>query len=245
MCFVRSLASAEPVDGVELRLIARNNEVLATRTTDAQRARRASSRALRAAPAASHQLRSSRRTGDDYGFLDLGAGAVRSHRPRREGPRRAARALDAYRLSRTRRLSLGRDGSHQRAAARRPRRGRGGPAADARRQAPRRRRVPPRHRRGPGTGRTRAVGAASFGRAHRHVARAGLRRSEEPRHRRDDLPRRGLRARTARPHADAARFDARAGRGSAHRNSPRAISTARRARGSKSPARSSCRRRNR
>ena len=32
--FARSLASAEPVDGVEFRLLARNNEVLATRTTD-------------------------------------------------------------------------------------------------------------------------------------------------------------------------------------------------------------------
>ena len=33
--FVRSLASAEPVAGVEVRLIARNNEVLATKTSDA------------------------------------------------------------------------------------------------------------------------------------------------------------------------------------------------------------------
>ncbi len=35
--FVNSLATTAPVGGVELRLLARNNEVLATKTTDAER----------------------------------------------------------------------------------------------------------------------------------------------------------------------------------------------------------------
>ncbi len=57
--FARSLASAEPVSGVELRLLARNNEILAT-APRTQMDTPASSRVLRAEPAASRRQRSSR-----------------------------------------------------------------------------------------------------------------------------------------------------------------------------------------
>ena len=44
--------------------------------------------ASRAARAASRRASSWRRSGGDYGFLDLGQSRLRPHRPRREGPRR-------------------------------------------------------------------------------------------------------------------------------------------------------------
>ncbi len=67
---VRSLASAEPVKGVELRLTARNNEILATKTTDANGYARFDAGLARGqgglAPGMVVAVNK-----DDYGFLDL------------------------------------------------------------------------------------------------------------------------------------------------------------------------------
>ncbi len=92
--FARSLASAEPVSGVELRLIARNNEVLATRTTDATgHARFEPGLARGAAGLAPSALVAAK--ADDYVFLDL-AQAPFDLTDRGVKGRVAARALDAY-----------------------------------------------------------------------------------------------------------------------------------------------------
>ena len=81
-----------PSAGVELRLIARNNEVLATKTTDADGARRLRAWACRAAKAdlapallvASRRLRRLR-------LPEPQVLALRPHRPRRRRPRRSDR----------------------------------------------------------------------------------------------------------------------------------------------------------
>ena len=169
---VQSLASAAPLAGVELRLIARNNEVLATKTTDADgqahfdpgpRARRGR---LGAGP------RWSPRRGDgDYGFLDLAPERLRPHRPRRQGPRSRRAALDAflytergvYRSGETVFLTaLLRDAK---GAAMRP-------AADPRRQAAGRRRIPARTVDDQGLGGRALRDAAAARRGSRHMARS-------------------------------------------------------------------------
>ena len=66
-----------------------------------------------------------------------------------------------------------------------------------------RRRVPPRPGRGPGPRRARLLDPDPAGRHARHLARRGLHRPEGRGGRRDELPRRGLRARAARGDADA------------------------------------------
>ena len=139
--------------GVELRLIARNNEVLATKTTGAD-------------GRVDFDPGLSRGTGGSAPGLLVGdarrrlrlpqsrPAGLRPHRPRRLRPRRAERAR-RLRLHRARRLSLGRDGVRRRAAARRNERGQDRPAADAGRQAPRRRRIQAPDRRRPGPRRPR------------------------------------------------------------------------------------------
>lgn len=92
--FARSLASAEPVADVEVRLIARNNEVLATRRTDAHGRARFEAGLARGtaglAPGAAVAVK-----GDDYGFLDL-AQAPFDLSDRGVKGRPAPRALDAF-----------------------------------------------------------------------------------------------------------------------------------------------------
>lgn len=68
--FVRSLATAEPVAGVELRLIARNNEILATQTTDANGYVRFAPGLSRGTGGLAPGLLAAAKA-DDYGFLDL------------------------------------------------------------------------------------------------------------------------------------------------------------------------------
>lgn len=69
---VRSLASAEPLANVELKLVARNNEVLATKTTDrAGRVRFDAGLARGTGGLAPGLVVATDRQGD-YGFLDLG-----------------------------------------------------------------------------------------------------------------------------------------------------------------------------
>ena len=93
--FVRSLASAAPLAGVEVRLLARNNEVLATRTTGADGHLRFDPGLARGAGGmAPGLLIASDRTGD-YGFLDLAA-APFDLTDRGVKGRTATKALDAY-----------------------------------------------------------------------------------------------------------------------------------------------------
>ncbi|TGD94849.1 MG2 domain-containing protein [Methylobacterium nonmethylotrophicum] len=70
----RSLASAAVVKGAEIRLIARNNEVLGTRSTDAQGYAAFDPGLARGEGGAAPSLVVAR-LGDDYGFLDLSLSA--------------------------------------------------------------------------------------------------------------------------------------------------------------------------
>ena len=72
--FARSLASAETVPGAEIRLVARNNEVLATAKTDGQGHAAFASGLARGEGGAAPGLVVAQ-IGDDYGFLDLGQSA--------------------------------------------------------------------------------------------------------------------------------------------------------------------------
>ena len=199
---------AEPKGGIEMRLIARNNEVLATTQTDAA-GRARSMPAWRAARAAlRRRCWSPPSSSGDYVFLNLQGAGLRPHRPRRHRPRRAGRAR-RLRLYRARRLSHRRDRACHRAAARRARRRRARRAADPRGRAARRRRVPPR-RRSP----TRAWAAAACSLpiarlgADRHLARARLRRSQAAGGRRDHASW----SRTTCPTASSSSSSRRAGR---------------------------------
>ncbi len=70
----RSLASAGIVKGAEIRLVARNNEVLATKTTDGQGVAAFDPGLARGEGGAAPSLVVAR-LGDDYGFLDLALSA--------------------------------------------------------------------------------------------------------------------------------------------------------------------------
>ncbi|KMO41465.1 alpha-2-macroglobulin [Methylobacterium variabile] len=70
----RSLASAGVLKGAEIRLVARNNEVLATRSTDGQGHAAFDPGLARGEGGAAPSLVVAR-LGDDYGFLDLSLGA--------------------------------------------------------------------------------------------------------------------------------------------------------------------------
>nr|WP_246180086.1 alpha-2-macroglobulin [Microvirga thermotolerans] len=72
--FVRSLASAEPRADVEIRLIARNNEVLAAKKTDATGVAQFDPGLARGEGGLAPGLVVAT-VGDDYGFLDLGSAA--------------------------------------------------------------------------------------------------------------------------------------------------------------------------
>jgi alpha-2-macroglobulin len=71
---VRSLADASPVRGVEVQLLARNNEILGTATTNAQGQARFDAGLARGKGGLSPGLVTAR-LGEDYGFLDLKASA--------------------------------------------------------------------------------------------------------------------------------------------------------------------------
>jgi uncharacterized protein YfaS (alpha-2-macroglobulin family) len=72
--FARSLASAETVPGAEIRLVARNNEVLATARTDRQGHAAFAAGLARGEGGIAPGLVVAQ-IGDDYGFLDLGQSA--------------------------------------------------------------------------------------------------------------------------------------------------------------------------
>ena len=69
---VRSLASAEPITGVELRLVAKNNEVLATQSTDASGTVRFDAGLSRGEGGNAPALLVAAGAAGDYNFLDLG-----------------------------------------------------------------------------------------------------------------------------------------------------------------------------
>jgi len=70
--FARSLATAAPIEGIELRLIARNNEVLASKTTSADGHIRFDPGLTRATGGLAANLVVAQDGKGDYGFLDLG-----------------------------------------------------------------------------------------------------------------------------------------------------------------------------
>lgn len=69
--FARSLSGAEPLDGLELRLLARNNDVLATARTDASGYVRFEAGLTRGEGGLQPALVVARAAEGDYGFLDL------------------------------------------------------------------------------------------------------------------------------------------------------------------------------
>ncbi len=70
--FARSLASAEPLTGVELKLVARNNEVLATETTDADGRANFAAGLARGTGGLAPQVVTASAGEGDFVFLDLG-----------------------------------------------------------------------------------------------------------------------------------------------------------------------------
>ena len=92
---LRSLASAEPMAGVEIRLVARNNEVLATAATDATGHARFAPGLARGEGGLAPGLVVATTAGGDYGFLDLGSNAF-DLTDRGVKGRPAPGAVDAY-----------------------------------------------------------------------------------------------------------------------------------------------------
>ncbi|MBV8566769.1 MAG: alpha-2-macroglobulin family protein, partial [Methylobacteriaceae bacterium] len=91
---VRSLATAEPLAGVELKLVARNNEILATQTTDASGYVRFDPGLARGTGGLSPGLLVATDAKGDYGFLDLAQPAF-DLTDRGVKGRTAPKALDA------------------------------------------------------------------------------------------------------------------------------------------------------
>jgi uncharacterized protein YfaS (alpha-2-macroglobulin family) len=92
---VRSLASAEPLEGVELRLVAKNNEILATANTAADGHVRFDPGLARGAAGLAPGLLVATKADGDYGFLDLQQSAFDLSDRGVKG-REAPRALDAF-----------------------------------------------------------------------------------------------------------------------------------------------------
>ncbi len=72
---VRSLSSADPIEGVTLRLVARNDEVLGTATTGADGFARFEAGLMRGTGGNAPAILVAETAGGDYGFLDLVKGA--------------------------------------------------------------------------------------------------------------------------------------------------------------------------
>src|SRR5690606_30943816 len=69
--FARSLASAKPLSGVELQLIARNNEVLGTATTDTQGRAVFTAGLIRGAASLAPAVLTASGEAGDFVFLDM------------------------------------------------------------------------------------------------------------------------------------------------------------------------------
>ena len=200
--FVNSLATTEPKGQVEVRLMSRGNEILATKRSDAAgrvtfeagltRGEGALSPAMLVADRCQGRLRLPQPEGP----------GVRSDRPRRVGPPGAGRAR-CLRLHRARRLSLRRDRAHHRAAARRQGAASLERAADAGGRAAGRARISPR--RGGRSGRRRPLARACRSIRPPRPAPGGSRAFTDPKRPavgEATLPGRGLRRR---PHGVRAR----------------------------------------
>jgi len=170
--------------GAEVRLVARNNEILAVRKTDNAGHVLFEAGLARGEGGLSPALLSVSGEKGDYAFLSLKSSAF--DLTDRGVAGRVVPAGPMPRLCRARRLPLRRDGLSHGAAARRPRQRGDRHAADAGGGAPGRRRVPPQRGGGPGPA-PQPDAAAEFGGAHRHLAGPRLHRSEGPRGRRDHL----------------------------------------------------------
>ena len=195
--FVHSLETTQPKGAVEVRLLSRSNEVLASkRTSDAGHVQFEAGLTRGEGALAPAMLIATDGKGD-YAFLNLKAPAF-DLSDRGVSGRAVPAGLDAfvytergvYRSGETVHVTaLLRDGAGRRRARR---------AAHARGRASGRRRISPHRRARSGRRRTRAGGAAGRLGADRHLARARLHRSEASAGRRDDLHGRGLCARPAR-----------------------------------------------
>ena len=204
--FVRSLAAATPVVNANVRLIARNNEVLATVKTDSRGYARFDA-GLKSGEGGLAPAVLVAETGDgDYAFLDLSTGAF-DLTDRGVKGRNRARPDRRLRLYRSRRLPRRRAGAPGRPGARPHRQG-VGRSHHRHLLAPRRRRALARDAHRPGPGRARDdAGAGRLGH-DRHLARQDPHRSQVRRHRPGLLPGRGLRAGAPRPQARAGRAGA-------------------------------------
>ena len=154
--------------GAEIRLIARNNEVLGTRTTDAQ-GHAAFDPGLARGEGGTGAEPRGRPGGRRLRLPRPQPRRLRPHRPRREGPGRDRRPRRLP-VPGARGLPLRRDRADHRPPARSGRRGGAGPAADPRGQAAGRRRVPAGLGARSGARRPGAAAAAPVGRHARHVA---------------------------------------------------------------------------
>ena len=141
--FVNSLASTEAVAKAEVRLVARNNEILATRKTDDAGHVLFEAGLARGEGGLSPAMLTVMSEKADYAFLSLKTNAFDLTDRGVSGPRGAGRRR-RLRLCRARRLPLQRDRLSDRAAARRAGQRDGRRAADAGDRAARRRRIPPR-----------------------------------------------------------------------------------------------------
>ena len=194
--FVNSLASTEAVARAEVRLVARNNEILATRKTDDAGHVLFEAGLARGEGGLSPAMLTVSGEKTDYAFLSLKTNAF-DLTDRGVAGREVPAGADAfvyaergvYRSNETVYLTaLLRDGQGNAMT---------GAPLTAGDRASRWRRIPPRRAGRPGRRRPIAVRAAQFGGSDRHLAGAGLHRSEGRRGRRDHLHGRGLHPRAA------------------------------------------------
>ena len=87
--FVRSLADTNPSADVNVKLIARNNEVLGTAKTDAHGYAKFDGGLARGEGGLQPAMLVAESATGEYAFLDLTLGRLRPDRPRRQGPRDA------------------------------------------------------------------------------------------------------------------------------------------------------------
>ena len=191
--FVNSLASTDAVPRAEVRLIARNNEVLATRKTDDAGHALFEPGLARGEGGLSPALADRLRREDRLCVPEPQGQRLRSQRSRRRGTCGAGwrRRL---RLCRARRLPLQRNRLSDRAVARRAGQCVVRRSADPGDRAPRWRRVPPRRAARSGRGRAEPISRAELRGSLRNLAGEGLHRPEGGLGRRDHLHGRGLRA---------------------------------------------------
>ena len=188
--FVNSLATTEPKAQVEVRLIARNNEILATKRSDAAGRVTFEAGLTRGEGGLAPAMLVADVKGD-YAFLNL-KGPAFDLSDRGVSGRTAPAGLDAfvytergvYRSGETVHITALLRDSQGTASL--------NTAADAGGRAARRSGISPRRGERSGSRRPLAQRADQFGRFDRHLAGRGLHRPEAPADRRGELPGRGL-----------------------------------------------------